>query len=78
MQFLVLTAEIHLQDHLQKNGIEFIMNRKIPKFSKESPDMSMVRATRRNFINLITHCPFLTDKKLPVRKGSMFEKVLRQ
>jgi len=29
----------HLQDHLQQNGVEFIMNRKFPK---ESADMSMV------------------------------------
>ncbi len=31
----------HLQDHLQTNGINFIMNRKFPQ---ESPDMSMVMA----------------------------------
>ena len=30
----------HLQDHLQTNGVNFIMNRKFPT---ESPDMSMVR-----------------------------------
>ena len=30
----------HLQDHLHANGIEFIMNRKVPQES--APDMSMV------------------------------------
>lgn len=33
----------HLQDHLQTNGITFIMNRKFPK---ESYDMSMVAFLR--------------------------------
>lgn len=57
----------HLQDHLQTNGINFIMNRKFPT---ESPDMSMVRVSAllsrplTCVVNLVTyHRQYLKDLK---------------